>query len=118
MTAETRADLELESPPPVIGPNPMPLDWSDKIARHRTLWQIGGRALRPQHSYRLGIVEGRGLFRGRARRAVLLVRGQRHIRELGRADFRVRDGHLLREPHGRFDLAGAADDRAGREQSR
>jgi hypothetical protein len=40
MTAETRADLELESPPPVVGPNPMPLDWSDKIARHRTLWQM------------------------------------------------------------------------------
>lgn len=33
-------DLVIENPPPISpGPNPMPLDWEDKIPRHRELWE-------------------------------------------------------------------------------
>lgn len=33
-------DLGLEVAPPILQPNPMPLDWEDKIPRHRGLWEL------------------------------------------------------------------------------
>jgi rubrerythrin len=33
-------DFTLQEPPPIEAPNPMPTDWTDKIARHRHLWEM------------------------------------------------------------------------------
>lgn len=41
MTAQADdVEFALEPPPAIAQPNPMPLDWEDKIPRHRGLWEL------------------------------------------------------------------------------